>query len=344
MNTFEFIANIINKYKLKRKIVMRSRYSLYEQELIKYGIKIDFYVTRNPSRINNIDCFSENILKGNSDKYFLILSPEAKWNENDDNKYKSYGFKENIDYIWYLHKNKKININNGDSYTDIYGNNIRSLSKLSIEMNGYCNNIRVGGGTVIYDYIKLKGSDNIINIGNNCNIRPLKCVLGTNSKLIIGNNVKIYGLNIFINSYSNVYIGDFTTLQTGKLNTGRNQEIIIGKDCMFSWDIIFLAHDGHLIWTTDGKCINNTSGKIRTSITLGNHIWVGGETVILPNTKIGDSTICGYRSLVKGNYPNNCIICGSPAKIIKKDIVWTRQNVSLNEREDFKKIPIEYRN
>ena len=147
---------------------------------------------------------------------------------------------------------------------------------------------------------------------------PSSYILETNSSLIIGENVKINGLNIFINSYSSVCIGDFTIMQTGKLRTGRNQEIIIGKDCMFSWDVVILAHDGHLIWTIDGKSINNTSGERTKSIILGNHMWIGGETAILPNTKIGDGVICGYRSLVKGNYPNNCIVCGAPAKIIKK--------------------------
>lgn len=195
----------------------------------------------------------------------------------------------------------------------------------------------MGGGTIVSDCIKLFGNDHNFIIGNNCVFRPLNCTLETNSELIIGNNVKIYGLDIYINSYSKVYIGDYTTLQTGKLRTGRNQEIIIGKDCMFSWNITLLAHDGHLIWTTEGKCLNNTSNR-RISIVLGDHVWVGGDTVILPTTKIGNGTICGYRSLIKGNYPNNCIICGSPAKIIKNNMAWSRQNYSLDENKDFNEI------
>lgn len=342
MNTINLIANIIKKNKKIRKIVMRSKHDYLTRELSRYNIKIDFYITANKSRINNTDCFSDEILNGNSDKYFLILSPEAKWNKYDDARYISYGFKKWIDYIWFSDENKKIDINEGNQYNDEFGNTFYSLSKASISTNGYCNNITIGKNTFIHNSIKLKGNEHILKIGNNCQFKPLDCILETNSTLIIGDNVKINGLHIYINSYSSVYIGDFTTLETGRLRTGRNQEIIIGKDCMFSWDIVFLAHDGHLIWTTDGECINNTLGQKRTSIILGNHIWVGGETAILPNTKIGDGSICGYRSLVKGNYPNNCIICGSPAKIIKKDIVWSRQNFSADENKDFCKIPKEY--
>ena len=321
---------------------MRSRHFYFENALKKYNIKIDFYISKARSRINNKDCFSEDILKNNSDKYYLILSPEAKWNKNDDELYKSYGYNEYIDYIWYSHDINHIKIYKNSIDNDDYGNNIKSLSELCISFNGYCNNIKIGGGVQSSDKIVLNGNEHDLIIGNNCVFKPSSCVLETNSTLIIGNNVKIYGLNIYINSYSKVYIGDFTTMQTGRLRTGRNQEIIIGKDCMFSWDITFLAHDGHLIWTTNGACINNTNGKCRKSIILGDHIWIGGETVILPNTKIGNGTICGYRSLIKGSFPNNCIICGTPAKILKKNIVWSRQNFSLNESEDFKKIDIKY--
>ena len=344
MNTISIIANIINNNRLNRKVVMRSKSKDFEQKLAKYNINIDFYITKIVSRINNYDCFSDEILKGNSDKYFLILSPEARWNKYDEERYKSFGFKKNIDYIWCSYADSKLNIDSRTQYSDEYGNYIYSLSKSFITINGYCNNIKIGGGVIQdpFNYIKLNGNEHNLIIGDNSVFKPSNCVLETNSSLIIGSNVKIYGLNIYINCYSHVYIGDFSTFQSGKLRTGRNQEVIIGKDCMFSWDIIILGHDGHLIWTIDGKLVNNTYGERRRSIILGNHIWVGGETVILPNTKIGCGTICGYRSLVKGIYPNNCIISGSPAKIIKKNIAWSRQNISFDEKEDFKKIQIEY--
>ena len=70
MNTFKFIADVINNNKRNRKIVMRYRHNSFEKELAKYNIKIDFYISKNLSRINNIDCFSDNILNGNSNKFF----------------------------------------------------------------------------------------------------------------------------------------------------------------------------------------------------------------------------------------------------------------------------------
>ena len=342
MDTVQAIVNIIKKNKKYRKLVMRSKHNSFESQLAKYGIKVDFYTTRNLLRVNNKDCFSDEILQNNSDKYFFILSPEAKFNKNDNDRYKSYGFNEYVDYIWYCRESTKLKINKNTPYNDIYGNNIISLSYALLSVNGYCSKIKIGCNNLVSSYINLKGNEHTVIIGDNCIFKPSACILETNSKLIIGSNVKINDLKIYIDSYSSVYIGDFSSLYSGKLMSGRNQEIVIGNDCIFSWDITILGHDGHLIWTTDGKCVNNTVGQIRKSIILGDHIWVGGETSILPNTKIGSGSICGYKSLVKGNYPNNCIICGIPAKVIKKNITWSRNNFSLNEKDDFKKIKIDY--
>ncbi len=150
-------------------------------------------------------------------------------------------------------------------------------------------------------------------------------------------------MSIFINTDSVVEIGKGTTMQTGKLKTGRNQIVKIGEDCMFSWDIVFCPHDGHLIWDVNtGECINNTLGMKRESVVIGDHVWVGGETVFLSNTKIESGSICGYRSLVKGKIPNNCVVAGSPAKVIKKNVAWSRENISLNQ-DDYYKIKQEYR-
>lgn len=101
---------------------------------------------------------------------------------------------------------------------------------------------------------------------------------------------------------------------------------------MYTWE---LTKDiRHLIWDLrDNKFVNNTNVKQRNSIEIGEHVWIGGETVIMPNTHIGSGSICGYRTLAKGTYPNNVIIAGQPGKIIKKDIAWMRRNVSYDDND-----------
>lgn len=103
----------------------------------------------------------------------------------------------------------------------------------------------------------------------------------------------------------------------------------IGEDCMFSWDVEIRTGDGHSIFDVNtGKNINSTSEICgRHSIQIGNHVWIGFRSIILYDTKIGDGSIVGAGSLVKSKFPNNCIVAGVPAKIIRYDVSWCRENM-----------------
>ena len=53
-------------------------------------------------------------------------------------------------------------------------------------------------------------------------------------------------------------------------------------------------------------------------ITIGNNVWIGANVIVLKGTVLGDNTVVGTGSVVKGEYPSNCVIVGNPAKIIKR--------------------------
>ncbi|MDA8162886.1 MAG: hypothetical protein M0022_08325 [Desulfobacteraceae bacterium] len=53
-------------------------------------------------------------------------------------------------------------------------------------------------------------------------------------------------------------------------------------------------------------------------ITIGDNVWIGSMVSILPNTTIGNGSIIGCNSVVKGDIPSYSIAVGNPAKVIKK--------------------------
>jgi acetyltransferase-like isoleucine patch superfamily enzyme len=56
------------------------------------------------------------------------------------------------------------------------------------------------------------------------------------------------------------------------------------------------------------------SGK---PIAIGNHVWIGANTVVLPEVTIGDNVIIGAGSVVTKDIPANSIAVGNPCKVIK---------------------------
>ena len=52
-------------------------------------------------------------------------------------------------------------------------------------------------------------------------------------------------------------------------------------------------------------------------ISIGKDCLIGMNTVILPGTQLGDHCVVGANSTVSGVFPDNCVLVGSPAKIIK---------------------------
>lgn len=152
--------------------------------------------------------------------------------------------------------------------------------------------------------------------------------VGERSRLEIGNRCIFYELSGIIDLRKNVVmqIGDDFTIN-GNYHIYSRANIFIGKDCMFSYDISIRGDDGHSIFDIlDRKNINSTDAICRErGIVIGNHVWVGERATILYNTEIGDGSIVGAMSLVKGKIPNNCTAAGIPAKILRRDVAWCRE-------------------
>ena len=53
-------------------------------------------------------------------------------------------------------------------------------------------------------------------------------------------------------------------------------------------------------------------------ITIGNHVWIGANSTILPEVSIGNNVIIGANSLVNKDIPDNSIAVGNPCKVVKQ--------------------------
>lgn len=75
---------------------------------------------------------------------------------------------------------------------------------------------------------------------------------------------------------------------------------------------------GHCLLFTHGSWLSQLDGYPVTfaPITLGKNVWLPWRVFIMPGVTVGDNVVIGANSLVTKSFPSNCLIAGSPAKII----------------------------
>lgn len=56
---------------------------------------------------------------------------------------------------------------------------------------------------------------------------------------------------------------------------------------------------------------------------IGNNVFIGVNSVIMPGVVIGDNVIIGSASVVTENIPSNCIAAGNPCRVIKTGVAIT---------------------
>ena len=79
----------------------------------------------------------------------------------------------------------------------------------------------------------------------------------------------------------------------------------------------FLTHDYSI--TVAMKAASDTPPEdvsIDGDTVVGKNVFIGLRSTILPGTTIGDNTVIGASSLVKGNIPSNVVVGGNPTRPI----------------------------
>ena len=176
--------------------------------------------------------------------------------------------------------------------------------------------------------VVFKGRDNTLIISDRRkNIKNLRIEFSAhNGVLVIGNTQSPAALRgaLRIGYESLLMIGDDVTSTMPVLVCAVEQtKILIGDDCMFASENHVRTDDAHAIFdVVTGQRLNMSQ-----DIIIGAHVWVSYASKIFGGTVIGEGSIVGLNSVVKGRYPNNVTLAGSPSKILKRNVAWERPNV-----------------
>ncbi|MCM1412401.1 MAG: acyltransferase [Lachnospiraceae bacterium] len=270
-----------------------------------------------------------------------VYAPESALKEKDpgsyciyvalENRYSDvaalldrFGYQEYADYL-YPSCHPVSLTRNSDTYFDMQGNEIWGA------IDGFKVTCCANSKLIIGDHCDIDASVSIVleknavlRIGNHCRIGKNVTIKVRNSLLSIGDECVLEDssdLNIRWDSLAVIGMGS-TFGRHFTMGITQTAVCHIGCDCMFSANIRIQGTDGHCFFDLDDNEIVNQKKKYTTKI--GNHVWVGAQSIIRYGSDIGDGSIVGMGSLVMHSFPPNVILAGTPAVIRRNHVAWVR--------------------
>jgi maltose O-acetyltransferase len=100
--------------------------------------------------------------------------------------------------------------------------------------------------------------------------------------------------------------------------------ISIGDDVTLGPNVTILAHDAST---------KRVLGHVRLGkVSVGNRVFIGAGSIVLPGSKIGDDVIIGAGSIITHDIPSNSLVAGNPAKVIGTTTDYLKRQRSLMEQ------------
>lgn len=186
-------------------------------------------------------------------------------------------------------------------------------------------NLFFRGNNLLWVLIKAKFRRHNIQIGTSSNLVNCRFYIsGGGNTIHVGDHCGLSGLYIYMNcSGCSVYIGDGVRVSASEdsptcFYACDGGSIVINDNSLFSNRVEILTTDFHEIFNEQGVRYNHSS-----NVVIGENCWIGMQALILKGVNLSNDTVVGARSVVtKSCKESNVVMCGFPAKVIRKGIEW----------------------
>lgn len=108
----------------------------------------------------------------------------------------------------------------------------------------------------------------------------------------------------------NVSIEDF-------VHIGCASSVTIGDGCLFASKVFITDHFHGSISAKDISLKPNDRELSCKPVNIGSNVWLGDNVCIMPGVTLGDNVIVGANAVVTHSFPDNVVIAGCPARILK---------------------------
>lgn len=163
----------------------------------------------------------------------------------------------------------------------------------------------IGSGLGILGKFKFSGQGRLI-VGNDVLLVNASFWIDKDAAVTLGNNVALRGASFFVDKSATVILGNNVQLMNGVQIFARKQ-ITINAEALIG--------DQTVIQDTDFHGIDGNPIKVKP-VTIGFHVWIARQVLVLKGVTIGDYSIVGAGSVVTSDIPDHVIVAGNPAKQI----------------------------
>jgi len=172
--------------------------------------------------------------------------------------------------------------------------------EIRVELRGQENTI-VLNKNALQGWLSFEGDRNLVVALGETYQMAIGATLYSGDTLVVGRRVDSWGIRVWV--------------QGGTVCT-------IGDDCLLSENIQIRTTDHHSV--IDLASWQQTNAP--ADVTIGRHVWIGANCIIVKGTNIGDGSIIASAARVSGGVPPCELWGGVPARKIRDNVSWVKSH------------------
>lgn len=160
------------------------------------------------------------------------------------------------------------------------------------------------------------GLRTLAGCGARMSVSASGAIVELGDRVTFGNDCGIAVVNQDGQPPARLSIGRKTSFQD-RLHINCFQSVVIGADCMFSWDVEILDTDFHQLIQPGG-----IEKPVTVPVEIGDRVWLGARTMVLKGVTLGSDSVVAAGSVVTRSFPPRSLIGGNPARLIRQIDGW----------------------
>lgn len=173
---------------------------------------------------------------------------------------------------------------------------------------------RVHLGIEAGSVIEAAGSLHLGRRWKRCAYLPSQFNIFRGARLDVSEDFSFYtGFSLYINPGAHLELG------SGYANNGLNlscfERVSIGREVAIAEHVTIRDSDDHVL--------SGASRPTTAPVTIGNHVWIGMNAIILKGVTIGDGAVIAAGGVVTRDIPPAALAAGVPARVIRRDVEWS---------------------